>query len=118
MTDSNHKNLRTECKDIDGISPIRWEAWKLQQPLPTTSGHQQKTGGYPFQHQNIPPLPPVQHQPGNNFGSMYGISPPAQSHHTHFGNVQHGGNHPVMVPIYWYYPCCQRCQQFVNPYFQ
>lgn len=135
MSDRSNRNLSPDCKDLDGILPIRKQAWKLQEPLPSTSGNQlptnfeasfsppngpgsqQRTEGYPPQFQNSTPILPVQNQPESNFSPIYGISSPGQSQHTHTGYVQHEGYFPVMGPIFWYYPCCHQCQHFANQYF-
>lgn len=141
MRDTNSGSLSTDCKDQDGILPIRKEAWKLQEPLPSTAGNQlttnfgassstskvpgskQKIEEHPFQSQNMPAVPPIQHQRENHDDFTYGISPPiqntlpfGQNQHAHLWQVQHKPNYPIMVPIYCY-PCCHQYQQFAHQHY-
>ena len=88
MTNSSNGNRSKVCKDLDGILPIRREAWKLQEPLPSTTRNQ---------------LVPIIES---------GFSAHEQSQHSHFENLQQRGTYPVIAPVIWFYPFCQRCQSF------
>ena len=139
MVKNTTGNPGTQCRDQDGILPIRREAWKLIAPMPSTTGSQSianvgttiSTPSQPSNPSNPPvpsgtPLPstrPVipnvpQIEPvSNNQGFPQGQFPFNQEQHLQHGAVQPGRQYPVMVPICWYYPYCQNCQQFDNNQF-
>lgn len=122
-------NLQAQCKDQDGILPIRREAWELIAPMPSTTGTQSSIPAVPVQPNfpqqlpNIPPVPQVPYQQDNYFGSPYAgqgypQGPFEQQQNIQFAPPQQGGQFPMMVPTYWYYPCCQQCQQFGHHHYR
>ncbi|PIC96811.1 hypothetical protein CSV69_04650 [Sporosarcina sp. P26b] len=88
MTNSTNEHVLAQCKDPDGISPIRREAWELQQALPSTS-----------KNQAIP-------------NSNAGPSP-----HAYSWPLPQAGVPTFMAPVIWFYPYCPRCYSCRNPKF-